>query len=107
YAQALAWSLIHFVWQGAAIALALVTIQRLGRLAAPARYTSGVVAMAVMLAVPSLTFVRLATTATVTRVSIGADDIATSANRVQEAAASAADASLTLQPTVPSALLTS
>src|SRR5262245_22098554 len=63
YAQALAWALIHFVWQGAAIALALVIIQRLGRLSASARYTSGVVAMGVMLAVPLITFERLSATA--------------------------------------------
>jgi len=81
YAQALAWALIHFVWQGAAIALTLVTIQRLGRLAATARYTSGVVAMAVMLVVPSPTFVRLATTATVTPVSIAANDRANLSDR--------------------------
>jgi beta-lactamase regulating signal transducer with metallopeptidase domain len=60
YAQALAWALIHFVWQGAAIALALVAIQHLGRLSASARYTTGVAAMAVMLVAVVLTFARVA-----------------------------------------------
>src|SRR5690349_14785317 len=108
YAQALAWALVHFVWQGAAIALALVTIQRLGRFAAPARYTSGVVAMAVMPVMPALTFVRLASTAPVTPVLIGADARATSPAMANGSQATAgADAALTSQPSVPSALLTS
>jgi beta-lactamase regulating signal transducer with metallopeptidase domain len=59
-AQALAWALVHFVWQGAAIALVAVAVQRFGRLSASARYTTGVLAMAAMLAAPAITFVRLA-----------------------------------------------
>lgn len=63
-AQALAWALVHFVWQGAAIALVLAAVQRLGRLSASARYVTGVLAMAAMLAVPAITFVTLAQAAT-------------------------------------------
>jgi beta-lactamase regulating signal transducer with metallopeptidase domain len=62
YAQALAWALVHFLWQGAAIALVLVAVHRLGRLSASARYTTGVVAMVLMLGMPVLTVVRLSST---------------------------------------------
>jgi beta-lactamase regulating signal transducer with metallopeptidase domain len=58
-AQALAWSLVHFVWQGAAIALTAFAVVRVGRLSASARYITGVVAMAAMLIAPALTFARL------------------------------------------------
>src|SRR5262245_42861660 len=55
-AVALAWSLVHFLWQGAAIALVTVAIMRLGRLSAAARYTTGILALAAMLIAPIATF---------------------------------------------------
>src|ERR1051326_4197758 len=59
-AQAFAWSLVHFVWQGTAIALTAFAVMRIGRLSASARYATGVVAMAAMLVAPAITFARLA-----------------------------------------------
>jgi len=95
-AQALAWALVHFVWQGAAIALVLVAVQQLGRLSASARYTSGVVAMAVMLAAPVLTFVRLSTAASATPIPVSAPS-----SPAAVSASSAADAVATPAVTMP------
>ena len=52
--EALAWSLVHFVWQGAAIAFAAALCMRVSR-TADARYLTGVGALAAMLAAPILT----------------------------------------------------
>jgi beta-lactamase regulating signal transducer with metallopeptidase domain len=52
--EALAWSLVHFVWQGAAIALVAALAMRAAR-TAEARYLMGVGALAAMLAAPVLT----------------------------------------------------
>jgi len=54
--QALAWALIHFVWQGALIGLATVAALRLFRFAPPTRYAIGVLALAAMALVPLATF---------------------------------------------------
>jgi beta-lactamase regulating signal transducer with metallopeptidase domain len=56
---ALGGALLHFLWQGAAIGLACFVILRFTRFAPPARYTIGVVTLAVMLAAPAATFVVL------------------------------------------------
>jgi beta-lactamase regulating signal transducer with metallopeptidase domain len=57
--QALAWSLMHFVWQGALLGgLAALILLRLP-LSARARYVVGVSTLAAMLATPILTFTML------------------------------------------------
>ena len=56
--QRLAWVLVHFVWQGAAVAGLLALTLWLGRVTRPsARYACGLVALAVMVACPVVTFV--------------------------------------------------
>jgi beta-lactamase regulating signal transducer with metallopeptidase domain len=56
----LGWSLVHFVWQGAAAALLLVVFNRLFREAAPAlRYVAASATLALMLALPVATFAIL------------------------------------------------
>ncbi len=55
YAQALAWALVHFLWQGALVALAAMAVFRLARRSANARYVAGIAALAVMLVAPSVT----------------------------------------------------
>lgn len=57
--QALAWALVHFVWQGAAIGLAAYVAFRVVRTSASARYAIGVGALMAMLAAPAATFVTL------------------------------------------------
>jgi beta-lactamase regulating signal transducer with metallopeptidase domain len=61
--QALAWALIHFVWQGAAIGLVALALFRFARLSVSARYTTGVLAIAAMLVAPAITFAMLTRTA--------------------------------------------
>src|SRR5215468_6376309 len=56
----LVWSLVHFVWQGAAAALLLAVLNRLLRGAAPAlRYLAASATLALMLALPFATFAVL------------------------------------------------
>lgn len=57
YAEALAWALVHFVWQGAALALAAFVITRAFRLDASGRYAVGIATLAAMLASPIVTLV--------------------------------------------------
>ncbi len=57
--QALAWALVHFVWQGAAIGLAAVVAFRVVRSSPSLRYGIGVGALTLMLAAPVATFVTL------------------------------------------------
>jgi beta-lactamase regulating signal transducer with metallopeptidase domain len=61
WAQALAWTLVHFIWQGGAIGLAAYLTLRLWRLSSPARYGVAVAALAAMLIAPAATFAVLAT----------------------------------------------
>jgi beta-lactamase regulating signal transducer with metallopeptidase domain len=56
-AQALAWALVNFVWQGAALAAAMFVLTHLLRPSASARYAIGVVTLMAMLAAPVATFV--------------------------------------------------
>jgi bla regulator protein blaR1 len=57
-AQALALALVHFVWQGAVVALVLVAVVELFRLRRPqARYLCSLVALLVMVACPLVTLV--------------------------------------------------
>lgn len=58
--QALAWALVHFVWQGAAIGLVSYAAFRLLRTSASARYAIGVGALVATLIAPAATFVILA-----------------------------------------------
>jgi len=55
FANALAWALVHFLWQGAAIALIVFALWRLLPLTAAARYRIGVSALAAMLIAPCVT----------------------------------------------------
>jgi beta-lactamase regulating signal transducer with metallopeptidase domain/multidrug resistance efflux pump len=59
WAQVLAWTLVHFIWQGAAIGLAAFLLLRIAHLTAASRYAAGVTALVVMLAAPVVTFVVL------------------------------------------------
>ena len=53
--QALGWALIHFVWQGAAIAALAAALMGFCRRPST-RYVSGVAALALMMAMPVVTF---------------------------------------------------
>ena len=58
--DALACALVHFVWQGAVLALLLAVWFRWGRAASHARYVAGVVTLAAMLVAPVATFAWIA-----------------------------------------------
>src|ERR1700689_3004024 len=64
-------SLLHFLWQGAALA-ALAYLAMAAASRASTRYWIGVVTLALMVAAPVLTFAELQTRATAERDSIGA-----------------------------------
>src|SRR4051794_18823173 len=54
--QAIGWALLHFVWQGALIALTTwLTLRFLARSAASVRYIVGTVALTAMIALPGVT----------------------------------------------------
>ena len=56
--NALGWALVHFVWQGGLVAVALAALNLvLARASAPSRYFAGCAALVVMLALPVATFV--------------------------------------------------
>ena len=57
--QALAWSLIHFLWQGAVLGLIAFMVLRLPRLRATTRYLAGVGTLLAMLVSPIATFIYL------------------------------------------------
>ena len=58
--DALGWTLLHFLWQGAAVAALLAAAQLvLARASAEARYLAGCAALALMLALPVVTFVSI------------------------------------------------
>ena len=57
--QALAWALVHFLWQGAVLGLMAFGLLRLGRLRATTNYLVGVGTLAMMLAAPTATFLYL------------------------------------------------
>ena len=67
FTQRLAGSLLHFFWEGAAVAmLAAAALRLLGRRSAESRYTVSVGAMLLMVAAPVLTFVFYAETGAAT-----------------------------------------
>jgi hypothetical protein len=58
-AQALAWALIHFLWQGVVLAGAAFVLLSWTRPSSAARYAVGVATLAAMLAAPMATFAVL------------------------------------------------
>lgn len=60
FMQALGWALIHFIWQGALVALLLASaLVLMRRLSAQARYTVATLGLLLMLAVPVITLSSL------------------------------------------------
>jgi beta-lactamase regulating signal transducer with metallopeptidase domain len=57
--QALAWSLVHFLWQGTVLGLLAFAVLKHPRLRATTRYVAGVAMLMAMLAAPITTFVYL------------------------------------------------
>ena len=55
YAQALAWALLHFLWQGAILALGAMVMFRAFRRSASARYVVGILTLGAMLMAPVAT----------------------------------------------------
>jgi hypothetical protein len=67
--EALGWTLVHFLWQGALVALALALARvALKRRTANIRYLASCAAMLLMLALPVITFVTLSSMAHETQV---------------------------------------
>lgn len=67
--EALGWTLVHFLWQGALVALMLALARvALKRRTANLRYVASCAAMLLMLALPVITFVMLSSMAHETRV---------------------------------------
>ncbi|MEP7011319.1 MAG: M56 family metallopeptidase [Acidobacteriota bacterium] len=63
--QAIAWALVHFLWQGALVGLvAAAALHGLRSRSASARYVTAVGALLVMLLLPVVTAIRIAATAT-------------------------------------------
>jgi beta-lactamase regulating signal transducer with metallopeptidase domain len=61
YAEALGWTLLHFVWQGLLVGLGAFAARRaLSRRSSELRYTAGCAALAVLVLLPVLTLWRLA-----------------------------------------------
>lgn len=59
--QALGWALIHFLWQGALVALLLMGLKIALRRASPnARYAAACLALIIMLALPAATMLKIA-----------------------------------------------
>ncbi len=65
YAQALAWALLHFLWQGALLGLSAIVLFRLFSRSANARYSVGIITLALMLAAPITTTIWIASRQTV------------------------------------------
>lgn len=55
-ADALAWALVHFLWQGAALAIVAFAVMRWLTTTASTRYIAGVATLALMVAAPVITF---------------------------------------------------
>ena len=64
FAQALAWALLHFLWQGAVLGLAAMACFRVFSRSANARYVAGVATLAAMLAAPVVTTIWIASART-------------------------------------------
>jgi len=63
-AQALAWALVHFLWQGAVIAALAAVLLRMTGASALGRYRIGLTALALLAAAPAVTFSVLISTPT-------------------------------------------
>ena len=74
----LAWTLVHFLWQGAIIGLVAWLVVR-ARLSAPARYTAGVIALAAFAAAPVITLIVTSRPLAATPMTIAATAPASSA----------------------------
>jgi beta-lactamase regulating signal transducer with metallopeptidase domain len=64
YAQALAWALLHFLWQGALLGLAAMVCFRIFKQSSSVRYGIGVATLAAMLAAPVTTTIWIASRST-------------------------------------------
>lgn len=64
YAQALAWALLHFLWQGALLGLAAMVCFRFFKQSSTVRYGIGVATLAAMLAAPVATTIWIASRST-------------------------------------------
>lgn len=62
FVRMVAWALLHFVWQGAAVAALLSIVLAVSKRAA-VRYAAGVAALALMMVLPFVTFLALQTPA--------------------------------------------
>jgi beta-lactamase regulating signal transducer with metallopeptidase domain len=58
-ATTLAWTLLHFLWQGTVLAVLLAVLLKYSRFTATGRYAAGVATLALMLAAPAATFTVL------------------------------------------------
>jgi beta-lactamase regulating signal transducer with metallopeptidase domain len=71
--EALGWTLVHFLWQGAIVALSLALVRgAFKRRTANLRYLVSCAAMLLMLALPVITFITLSSTVRGAQVVIGA-----------------------------------
>ena len=97
--QSLGWALLHFVWQGAAVAAALSVLMPCCRRAST-RYALGVGAMILLVAAPVITFLVLLPRAQPSVGWTGAPAAAASLNRLEATfgTASVAQAALQSQP---------
>ncbi len=102
--QALGWTLVHFLWQGALLAACTAVVMRWGVLSSRARYVTGVATLVLMMAVPVFTFAGLQAVAPAgspteavarTVMSTIASDAAAGASAAPVAAASASTRLLT------------
>jgi len=97
--QTLGWTLLHFVWQGAALAAALSVLMACWRTAS-ARYAAGVGAMVLLVAAPLITFLILLPSSHGSRTWRGVPSLAAAVRPVEVtiATASASQAALPSQP---------
>ncbi len=86
--QALGWTLLHFVWQGAALAAVFAVANALCR-RATARYALAVITLVLMMATPIVTFMAL-TQQTVPAVTFGAPGASASAAKPVQGVSGAA-----------------
>jgi beta-lactamase regulating signal transducer with metallopeptidase domain len=96
-AEVLAWALVHFIWQGAALALVAFFAMRWLRLSAEGRYVAGIVTLAAMLAAPVVTYAVLARGET----EIATVSLAAASNDVRPSALVAATDPAPTTPTAP------
>src|SRR5215468_5365320 len=96
--QAFGWTLLHFVWQGAALAAVFAVANTVCR-RATTRYALAVITLALMMAAPLVTFLSLSRQ-TVPAVTFGAQGASPSAARLVQGAARSARPSAP-EPEIP------